>query len=179
MIHISLLVAHGYSYYLPFFQLSWRLWLRDLSNPIVTFSNPNLDLGFSFLFRIAFRITRLGMFRSLRQCPDHLGHLDTVLNHLGPLNTTLGPSRFSQAHLGYLDPFGHLRPLKTHQAHLAHLGPLRPTQANLGTLGLGTLGLLDIQCFLHDSNSRMTCMARMAFTVCIVCVCLVFIYLFT
>ena len=39
------------------FQPPWRLWLRNLSNPIVTLSSPNLDLGFSFLFRIAFRCT--------------------------------------------------------------------------------------------------------------------------
>ena len=98
------LVTHCYSYYLPFFQPPWRLQLRDLSNPIVTFSNPNLDLGFSFLFRIAFRCTfkivHLGMFRSLRQCPDHY----SSLRH-------------------YPKP---PRPIKTHQAYLGHLGSLGP-----------------------------------------------------
>ena len=42
---------------LIFYEPPWRLWLRDLSNPIVTLSNPNLELDFSFLFRIAFRCT--------------------------------------------------------------------------------------------------------------------------
>ena len=46
----------------------------------MTLGSPNLDLGFSFIFRI-------------------------VLDALGPLNTTLGPLRFT---LTRLDPPRHL-----------------------------------------------------------------------
>ena len=151
---------------LIFYELPQRLWLRGLSNPVVTFGGPDLDLGFSFLFRIAFRCTfripprslrptqahlahqapsqaHLGSLRPIQallayQAPPqaHLGHLGT----LGPLGITLSPPRFTQAHLGTLGSLGtSLGPFRFTQAHLGH------NQAHLGPLRhtwptLSTLG---------------------------------------
>ena len=79
------------------FQPHWRLWLRNLSNPIVTLSSPNLNLGFPFLFRIVFRCTfriaYLGTFRSLRHClkpPRSIKTHQACLDHF----STLGPLDF-------------------------------------------------------------------------------------
>ena len=85
----------------------WRLWLKDSSNPIMTLSRLNLDLGFFFLFRIAFRYTWL-----IRHYPKHL--------------------RPTQAHQAHLDALGSLRPTQAHWTHLDAFDPLRLTQAHLG-----------------------------------------------
>ena len=79
----------------------WRLWLKDSSNPIMTLSRLNLDLGFFFLFRIAFRYTWL-----IRHYPKHLRPTQAHWTHLDAFD----PLRLTQAHLG---PFWHT---------LAHLG---------------------------------------------------------
>ena len=93
VLHCSSLVVHCYSYYY-LFQPPWRLWLRDLSNSIVTLGSPELGLGFSFLFLTAHLDILLG---------QHIGLIQIHSAHLGSLRPT-------KAHLG---SFWHV---------LAHLG---------------------------------------------------------
>ena len=94
----------------------WGLWLRDLSNLVVTLGGLNLDLG------------------SLRYSQHHLRPIQAPQAHLG----TLGPFRHpwptqaTQAYLGTLGPFRHLGPIQAPYAHLGTLSPfrhLRPIQA--------------------------------------------------
>ena len=111
----------------------WRLWLRNLSNPFVTFGSPNLDLGFFLPFQDNFRYTWPIRYH-LRPTQAPQAHLDTI----GLLGTTLGPLKHPrsiqmhlahqappQAHLGILSPFRYTWPIRHH---------LRRTQAHLGTL---------------------------------------------
>ena len=122
---------------LIFFKLPWRLWLRYLSNPIMTLSSPNLDLGFSFLFRIifrcTFRITHLGMFRAFKQCPDNFRSLRHCLKPPRPIKT-------HQAYLGHLSPLRYTWPIKYHlspiQVHLGSFKLLRPIWTSLDPLRL-------------------------------------------
>ena len=90
----------------------WGLWLRDLSNSIVTLGNPSLNLD---------------PFRHIRptQAPQA---------HLGTLGTTIGPLRPVQAPQVHLDT---LRPTQAPpQAHLGTLGLIQAHfdffQAHLG-----------------------------------------------
>ena len=74
----------------PIFSKSpWGLWLRDLSNSIVTLGNPSLDLG-------PFRHTRLTQAPQAHQAPPQ-----AHLNALGPLRH-LRIIQTPQAHLGTL-----------------------------------------------------------------------------
>ena len=57
MLHNSSLVAHSYSYHLPFLSHLGDFGWGIIWSLIVTLGSPNLDLGFSCFFRIAFRYT--------------------------------------------------------------------------------------------------------------------------
>ena len=69
MLHSNSLVAHYYSYNLPFSESPQRFWSRDYLTPYCDLGSPNLDLD-TFL--------------------NALGPLRYTLGYLG---TTLGPFR--------------------------------------------------------------------------------------
>ena len=97
----------------------WGLWLRDLSNSIVTLGSPNLNLG---QFRYTWPIRH--HFRPTQASQAHLGTL-------GPFRYTR-PTQASQTHLGTLGPLRHHTLTQAPQAHLGTLSSLRylrPTQA--------------------------------------------------
>ena len=100
------------------FQPPRGLWLRDSFNPIVTLGSPNLNLGPFRHFRFTqIHLNTLGSLRYTWAPPQ--AHLDP----LGPLGTTLGPLRHTQAHqapsLVHLDPLGPLDTPKAHQTFFA------------------------------------------------------------
>ena len=115
----------------------WELWLRDLSNPIVTLSNPNLDLGslkhpkpiqihLAHWVPLQAYLGTLDPFRYTWPIGHHFRPTQTPQTHLdtlGPLDTTFDPLGAT------LGPFRHLRPIQTHLTHQT------PPYAHLGTLG--------------------------------------------
>ena len=68
------------------------LWLRDLSNFIVTLDSPNLDFG------------TLGPFRYTWPVRYHLRPTQTFLAHYAPPQAHLGSLRSTQAYLAYQAP---------------------------------------------------------------------------
>ena len=80
MLHSSFLMAHYYSYNVPFSESPRRLWLRDY---LTLYCDP-----WQFWFRLKPFFIFLGYFlcmvRPLRQCPDHFRTLSSLGTHLGP-----------------------------------------------------------------------------------------------
>ena len=148
-----------------------KLWLRDLSNSIVTLGNPNLNLGSLRHPRPTkapqANLGTLGPLRYLRPTQVPQAHLGTLgpLRHPRPTQalqahlSTQGP--FIYAYLGALGLFRHPRPIQMHLAHLgslgpilAHLDPLKFIQSCLGHL-FGTSCMVAL---LHGSHFCMACM---------------------